>query len=130
MGTAAAAVPIRSITRLSTSDKLTFWGTAGADGVESRLLGLARIMGEIQRGQREDTEGWCWEVVGEEGPVEGSRQDTEKKTDERVVAVLSGGRAMSTVGRMLASMYPATLLGLWAFFVAPVPVAGVLSSLS
>jgi hypothetical protein len=35
--------------------------TAGAD---SKLVGLARIMLDIQQGKREDTEGWCWEVTG------------------------------------------------------------------
>jgi branched-chain amino acid aminotransferase len=63
VGTAAAAVPIRSITRLSTSDKFTFLGTSGGEGSESKMLGLAKIMSQIQRGQVKDTEGWCWEVT-------------------------------------------------------------------
>lgn len=62
VGTAAAAVPIRSIERLSTSDKFIFQGTSGEEGIESKLLGLAQRMGNIQRGKHEDAESWCWEV--------------------------------------------------------------------
>lgn len=59
VGTAAAAVPIAALDRLSTDEKFTF--EAGAD---SKLVGLARIMLDIQQGKREDTESWCWEVTG------------------------------------------------------------------
>lgn len=69
VGTAAAAVPIRSITRLSTDDKFTFQGTSGEEGAESRLLGLAKRMSAIQRGQSDDTEGWCWEITALVGEV-------------------------------------------------------------
>lgn len=61
VGTAAAAVPVRSITRLSTNEKYTF---ISSDGVEGRLVALSRIMASIQRGRDADTEGWCWEVTG------------------------------------------------------------------
>ncbi|KAJ4178983.1 hypothetical protein NW767_013731 [Fusarium falciforme] len=67
VGTVAVVVPIRSISRLSTSDKFTFPGTSNPDKVESQLLGLARTLSDIARGNREDTEGWCWKVT-EHGP--------------------------------------------------------------
>lgn len=61
VGTAAAAVPIRSITRLSTGEKYVFANSAREDGT---IVGLAKLMTGIQRGVLEDTEGWCWEVKG------------------------------------------------------------------
>jgi branched-chain amino acid aminotransferase len=72
VGTAAAAVPIRSVSRLSSNDKFIFHGTSGTQDVESKLLGLAQRMNDIQRGLKEDTESWCWEVTApvEESPVE------------------------------------------------------------
>ncbi|KAK8000944.1 branched-chain amino acid aminotransferase/4-amino-4-deoxychorismate lyase [Apiospora marii] len=59
-GTAASAVPIESIERLSTGDKYTF--PAGHDAWN--LVRLANLMGDIQRGRADDKEGWCWEVTG------------------------------------------------------------------
>ncbi len=77
VGTAVAAVPVRSITRLSTNTKFVFANTSGAEGVESRLMGLACTMSNIQRGLCDDTEGWCWEVMATEEevgcPGDGSR---------------------------------------------------------
>ncbi|KAL2132507.1 hypothetical protein VTI74DRAFT_3726 [Chaetomium olivicolor] len=61
VGTAAAAVPIRSITRLSTGEKYSF---SNSDKDGANLIGLARLMTEIQRGRAKDTEGWGWEVTG------------------------------------------------------------------
>ncbi len=61
VGTAAAAVPIRSVTRLSTEEKYVF---ENSDAKEGKLLGLARWMTQIQRGTAKDEEGWCWEVTG------------------------------------------------------------------
>ena len=122
MGTAAAAVPIRSIARLSTNDKFTFWGTSGADGVESRLMALAKIMLEIQRGQREDTEGWCWEVTSEDGA---SEDDIVESKETPSILLGPSAQSLSTVSRLLTSLYPATLLGMWAFFSSPLPAAAI-----
>ncbi|KAL6859822.1 putative secondary metabolism biosynthetic enzyme [Amphichorda felina] len=63
VGTVAVVVPIRSISRLSTSEKFTFPGTSDPEKIESQLLGLARTLSEIVRGDREDIEGWCWKVT-------------------------------------------------------------------
>jgi hypothetical protein len=106
VGTAAAAVPIRSITRESTSDKFTFWGTSGADGVDSQLLGLAKAMSEIMRGTREDTEGWCWEITASE---EAAQPEEEAPVDTSI-------QGLSTLRRLLGNLHPASLLGAWAFF--------------
>ncbi|KAF4466242.1 branched-chain-amino-acid aminotransferase TOXF [Fusarium albosuccineum] len=57
VGTAAAAVPISSLDKLSTGEKITFSGSG-------ELVGLARQMGAIQRGHGEDKDGWCWKVTG------------------------------------------------------------------
>ncbi|PVH99333.1 branched-chain-amino-acid aminotransferase [Periconia macrospinosa] len=57
VGTAAAAVPVESITRNSSGETVVF-----ADG-EKRLLHLAAIVADIQRGHVADTEGWCYDVV-------------------------------------------------------------------
>ncbi|KAK7987128.1 hypothetical protein PG988_002116 [Apiospora saccharicola] len=64
-GTAASAVPIESIERLSTGEKFAF-----PDVHEAwNLARLATRMSDIQRGRADDREGWCWEVTGfpEEG---------------------------------------------------------------
>ncbi|OAP62565.1 hypothetical protein AYL99_01792 [Fonsecaea erecta] len=58
VGTAAAAVPVRSITRLSTDEKYTF-----RDG-DGKLTGLASLMADIQRGRAVDTWNWCHEITG------------------------------------------------------------------
>lgn len=63
VGTAAAAVPIRSISRLSTGEKFTFPGTSNPGKGGSHLLELARLVSDAARGNCEDTEGWCWEVT-------------------------------------------------------------------
>lgn len=67
VGTAAAAVPIRSITRKSTNEKIVFEGSSGAPGTESEGAHLARKMGAIQRGIAEDEFGWCCRVEGAAG---------------------------------------------------------------
>ncbi|KAK4153965.1 aminotransferase [Chaetomidium leptoderma] len=61
VGTAAAALPIRSITRLSTEEKYSF---ANSDNESGNIVGLARLMTQIQRGKGQDVDGWCWEVTG------------------------------------------------------------------
>ena len=61
VGTAAAAVPIRSITRLSTDETYSF---PHSDNENGHIAGLARIMTQIQRGRAQDIEGWGWEVTG------------------------------------------------------------------
>ncbi len=104
VGTAVAAVPVRSITRLSTNTKFVFANTSGAEGVESRLMGLACTMSNIQRGLCDDTEGWCWEVMA-----------TEEEVAALVMEAAAGSAApeqqqlSSLAGRMLARLYPTTL---------------------
>ncbi|KAK8076211.1 aminotransferase [Apiospora phragmitis] len=61
VGTAAAAVPVKSLVRLSTNEK---FGFPASDKKEGKLLGLSRLVAGIQRGHAEDTEGWNWEVTG------------------------------------------------------------------
>ena len=61
VGTAAAAVPIRSITRLSTDETYSF---PNSDSQNGNIAGLARVMTQIQRGRAQDVEGWRWEVTG------------------------------------------------------------------
>ncbi|ETS84533.1 hypothetical protein PFICI_02558 [Pestalotiopsis fici W106-1] len=61
VGTAAAAVPVRSITRLSTQEKYSFRSSEAGNG---KLVELSRLMASIQRGNSADTEDWCWEVTG------------------------------------------------------------------
>ena len=58
VGTAAAAVPVESITRQSTSEIFEFKHGGKA------LLGLATKMADIQRGRTVDTEGWCYDIAG------------------------------------------------------------------
>ncbi|BCS05485.1 putative secondary metabolism biosynthetic enzyme [Aspergillus luchuensis] len=59
VGTAAAAVPIASIDRLSTGEKYVFQATG-----DGKLCDLARSMRAIQKGQAPDREDWCFEVTG------------------------------------------------------------------
>lgn len=73
VGTAAAAVPIRSITRPSTSQKFTFAAAESAASSSDPAaeepgpasgLNLARMIADIQHGVAPDKFGWCWEVEG------------------------------------------------------------------
>ena len=57
VGTAAAAVPICRLSRLSTREKYTFNSSEGGN-----LLGLASRMGDIQRGREPGPEGWCYQI--------------------------------------------------------------------
>ncbi|OJI88452.1 hypothetical protein ASPTUDRAFT_61089 [Aspergillus tubingensis CBS 134.48] len=59
VGTAAAAVPIASIDRLSSGEKYVFQATG-----DGKLLDLARSMRAIQKGQAPDNDDWCFEVTG------------------------------------------------------------------
>lgn len=61
VGTAAAAVPVRSIARLSTNEIYSFSRSESGDG---KLVELSKLMASIQRGNSADTEDWCWEVTG------------------------------------------------------------------
>jgi hypothetical protein len=54
-------VPVRSLTRLSTNEKYVFSNSGSETG---KLIGLARLMMQIQRGKATDTEGWLWEITG------------------------------------------------------------------
>lgn len=56
VGTAAAVVPVRSLSRLSTEERFEF------ASVPDSLLGLARQMADIQRGRLHDRDGWCYAV--------------------------------------------------------------------
>lgn len=58
VGTAAAAVPVESITRQSTGEIFEF------KGVEKRLLSLAAKIADIQRRRAIDIEGWCYDIYG------------------------------------------------------------------
>ena len=71
VGTAAAAVPVRSITRLSTEEKYEF---PKSDSESAHIMALARLMMQIQRGKAPDVDGWRWEVTGylETAPALGS----------------------------------------------------------
>ncbi|KAK8091780.1 aminotransferase [Apiospora hydei] len=60
VGTAAAAVPVKSLVRLSTNEKFGFPGSGKKEG---KLLALSSLVARIQRGQAEDVEGWNWEVT-------------------------------------------------------------------
>lgn len=62
VGTAAALLPIKSITRNSTSDKFIYQN--GADQPGPCTLKLSETIKGIQKGKIEDTFGWC--VVVEE----------------------------------------------------------------
>lgn len=57
MGTAANAVPIRSITRASTGEKFHFEGSCRGAGVE-----FSQKLKRIQVGQDIDEFGWCCKV--------------------------------------------------------------------
>ncbi|KAK7990685.1 aminotransferase [Apiospora arundinis] len=61
VGTAAAAVPVKTLVRLSTNEKFNF---SGSDRKEAKLLGLSELVASIQRGHAEDAEGWNWEITG------------------------------------------------------------------
>ncbi len=73
MGTAAAVVPIKSLDKLSTGEKYVF----PASGEEGNIVGLARLMGAVARGNSEDTEGWRWEVTGFAPPLTAEPAKTE-----------------------------------------------------
>ncbi|KAM7212584.1 Aminotransferase [Rhypophila decipiens] len=90
VGTAASAVPIRSITRLETDQKFVF------DKSENgKLKGLAGRMADIQRGRATDTEDWCWVIDGYENTAISTG---EEKTE------LRGGGVFGAI---------AARLGLW-----------------
>ncbi|KAM7186223.1 Aminotransferase [Naviculisporaceae sp. PSN 640] len=98
VGTAASAVPIRSLSRLETGEKYTFGGNG-------RLTELAGRMADIQRGKRDDTEGWCWVVGGYEKtavvvPGPGDGKDVEE-----------GGYGGGISGYLLSAL--ASRFGLW-----------------
>ncbi|KAK8022511.1 aminotransferase [Apiospora rasikravindrae] len=61
VGTAAAAVPVKSLVRLSMNQK---FGFPGSDKKEAKLLELSRLVASIQRGHTDDVQGWNWEVTG------------------------------------------------------------------
>ncbi|KAH8724219.1 aminotransferase [Phaeosphaeriaceae sp. PMI808] len=57
VGTAAAAVPVKSITRQSTHETIEF------KGGKRKLLDLAAKIADIQRGRAVDAQGWCHDIV-------------------------------------------------------------------
>ncbi|KAF2031177.1 branched-chain-amino-acid aminotransferase [Setomelanomma holmii] len=57
VGTAAAAVPVESITRQSDNETFEFKASG------KRLLGLAATIADIQRGRAADIEGWCHDIT-------------------------------------------------------------------
>lgn len=64
-GTAAALVPIKSITMVSKGDKFEYQG--GGDEVGPACMKLLTTLQGIQRGKIEDTFGWTVEVEAPEG---------------------------------------------------------------
>ena len=96
VGTAVAAVPVRSITRVSSGEKFVFSGLA------SNLLELSRLIAGIQRGKIEDTEGWCWEVTG--FPETDSIEDSGPLAEQQ-----KGLVSWATV----SALQKAILVGMW-----------------
>ena len=63
-GTAASILPVRSITRKSTSEKFAF--QTGGDQPGPRSMQLAGALKDIQKGRVEDEFGWCMRVQAAE----------------------------------------------------------------
>ncbi|KAI9831484.1 MAG: hypothetical protein M1826_003374 [Phylliscum demangeonii] len=68
VGTAAAILPIRSITRKSTGDKFLYQD--GGDRPGPRSVRLAARLQDIQKGRVPDPFGWCMTVEAAEGEAE------------------------------------------------------------
>jgi branched-chain amino acid aminotransferase len=60
-GTAAALLPIKSITRKSTNEKFTF--RDGANDMGPRSIIIRDYMKGIQQGKRKDVFGWTLPIV-------------------------------------------------------------------
>ena len=87
VGTAAAALPIRTITRLSTDERLEFSGTSGAAGAQCLGMPLAKSLLDIQAGRAEDPYAWCWEVtVADDKELEGFLGPPAHATDSNGAA--------------------------------------------
>ncbi|KAH8203790.1 hypothetical protein TruAng_002083 [Truncatella angustata] len=97
VGTAAAAVPVRSITRLSTDEKYAF---ASSDNGDGKLVELSQLMASIQRGKAEDTEGWCWEV-------------TDFPDHSTALASSLTAGKMSLIGSAVSTLHRNVVGGLW-----------------
>lgn len=89
VGTAAALLPIKSITRKSTSDKFIYQN--GADQPGPCTLKLSETIKGIQKGKIEDTFGWCVKVEETKLPVDvqvnGDESIKEPKLDVAMVDV-------------------------------------------
>lgn len=89
VGTAAALLPIKSITRKSTSDKFIYQN--GADQPGPCTLKLSEMIKGIQKGKIEDTFGWCVKVeetkLSVDVQVNGDERVEEPKLDVAVVDV-------------------------------------------
>lgn len=77
VGTAAALLPIKSITRKSTSDKFVYQN--GADQPGPCTLKLSETIKGIQKGKIEDTFGWC--VAVEETTLGETKVDVQMNGD-------------------------------------------------
>ena len=94
VGTAAALLPIKSITRKSTSDKFIYQN--GADQPGPCTLKLAETIKGIQKGKIEDTFGWC--AVVEETTL------GDKKLDEQINGEASAEAPASDVEMSIADV--------------------------
>jgi hypothetical protein len=103
VGTAAAAVPVRSIARLSTNEKYSF---ALSDSSEGKLVGLSKLMAAIQRGRAEDTEGWCWEITG--FPQQGGEEESSS-----VSLIDTMSEKWPTITSTVSSLHNMVLVGMW-----------------
>lgn len=82
VGTAAALLPIKSITRKSTSDKFVY--QHGADQPGPCTAKLSDTIKGIQKGKIEDTFGWCVRV--EETKLDEPKLDVQMSGDANVEA--------------------------------------------
>lgn len=82
VGTAAALLPIKSITRKSTSDKFIYQN--GADQPGPCTVKLSDTIKGIQKGKIEDTFGWCVRV--EETKLDEPKFDVQMSGDANVEA--------------------------------------------
>lgn len=107
VGTAAAAVPVRSIARLSTNEKYSF---ALSDSAEGKLVGLSKLMAGIQRGHAEDTEGWCWEITG----FPQHEEAKEEESSSLSLADTTTSEKWPTLTSTVSSLHKTVLVGLWS----------------
>jgi len=116
VGTAVAAVPVRSITRLSTDQKFSFRDASGPASAGGRLVRLGCIMSEIQRGRRDDTEGWCWEVTASMDELQ-----LEQEHVHSSLPALLTEQMWSASSSLLSRLHPRSWTGVWGYLVSSTP---------